>query len=188
MKLKCFLHYWPFVREIHQSLVEFPHITPVMRSFDVFLLSAWTSCWTNNRVASDWDAMILMWRYCNVHPWTKVAETLQTIPLARHQWHCRFVNLNVNCPASHELFKIILSRTRLFQIKVRDVWYMFKITKCQTYDISTMIIFAYQRGLSMLKSSHINNNSTPTPHPTPTPTPPHSLKNHPTPVLHTPYT
>ena len=29
------------------------HIGPVMQSFDVFFISAWTSCWTNYQVASD---------------------------------------------------------------------------------------------------------------------------------------
>ena len=43
-------HYWPLVRGIHQSLVDSPHIRPVMLTFVAsFLTSA--SCWTNSWVA-----------------------------------------------------------------------------------------------------------------------------------------
>ena len=34
---KRFQHYWPFVRRIHQSLVDSIHKGQIMRSFDIFL-------------------------------------------------------------------------------------------------------------------------------------------------------
>ena len=40
---KLFPHYWPFVREIHWSLVD-SHLP---------LLLDWMSCWSNSQVASD---------------------------------------------------------------------------------------------------------------------------------------
>ena len=44
-----------------------PHKEPVTQA----LMLAWINFWTNNQVASDWDAMILMWRHFNIvciHP------------------------------------------------------------------------------------------------------------------------
>ena len=46
MKWKHFLRYWPFVRGIRPG--EFPAPRPVTRSFDVFLIFAWTNSWVNN--------------------------------------------------------------------------------------------------------------------------------------------
>ena len=34
--------------------------------FYVYVLFTWTCCWTNRRVAGDWDAVTLMWQHCNV--------------------------------------------------------------------------------------------------------------------------
>ena len=42
---KCFLHYWPFVTGIHQSLVDSSHKRPVIQSFGFSLLSTCISCW-----------------------------------------------------------------------------------------------------------------------------------------------
>ena len=53
IKWKHFPHNWPFVSAIHQSPVNSPHKGPVMQSFDVFFILAWTICWTNIWVASD---------------------------------------------------------------------------------------------------------------------------------------
>ena len=38
----------------------------VMRTFGVFMVSAWTNCWIYSQVVVIWDAMVLMWRHCNV--------------------------------------------------------------------------------------------------------------------------
>ena len=51
MKWKHFLYFWPFV--YYQSLVDFPHIGPVMQSVDVSLMSSWINCLTNSWVSSD---------------------------------------------------------------------------------------------------------------------------------------
>ena len=42
------LHYWPFVRGIHQSLMDSPNKGLVMWMFS--LLSSWTSCWANSQL------------------------------------------------------------------------------------------------------------------------------------------
>ena len=46
---KDFLHYWPFGRGIHHSLVDSLHKGPVMQSFHSFVvrlkMSRWTKCW-----------------------------------------------------------------------------------------------------------------------------------------------
>ena len=64
MTWKWFLHCWPFVRGIHQSLVDSPHKGLVMQCFDFFLCK---SC----KQAVEWpvkmsiicEAMMLMWSY-----------------------------------------------------------------------------------------------------------------------------
>ena len=38
-----FSHYWPFVRAIYQSPVDFPHKRPTMQGFDTFFSLAWIS-------------------------------------------------------------------------------------------------------------------------------------------------
>ena len=53
MTWKCLLHYWPFVRGIHQSLVDSLHKRPVIQTSKSLLLLMRTSCSTNSRVASD---------------------------------------------------------------------------------------------------------------------------------------
>ena len=60
MPWKWFLHHWPFVRGIHQLLVDSPHKGPVIQSIDVFFVVNPTCCWTNSEVAGD------LW--CHAHP------------------------------------------------------------------------------------------------------------------------
>ena len=50
-----FLHYWPFVKGIHQSLVDSPHkgASNVECSCAFYLLLTWTSYWTNSHVTAD---------------------------------------------------------------------------------------------------------------------------------------
>ena len=45
--------YWPFVRGIHQWLVDSPRKKSVMQALLFSLMLAWTNCWTNNWVAGD---------------------------------------------------------------------------------------------------------------------------------------
>ena len=92
---KHLLHYWPFVRGIHWSLISgFPSQSPVMWRLMFSLLLVWASCWTDNPFATLtkdlWckaltfsgllagksveqtvqlpvigDAMLFMWHHCN---------------------------------------------------------------------------------------------------------------------------
>ena len=64
---KHFPRYWPFVRGIHRSLVNFPHKSQWCGAPMFFLLSApeqgvgWTI-----EMPVIWDAIALLWRHCDV--------------------------------------------------------------------------------------------------------------------------
>ena len=73
---KRFLHYCPFVREIHRASMESPPKRPVTWSFDFFsLLLICTRCWINIRVASDFRRHCYVWHvgYCPACRTTLVA-------------------------------------------------------------------------------------------------------------------
>ena len=54
MRWDHFLQYWPFVRGIHQSLVDSPHKEPPTQGFDVsFDVSPKKNCCTNSQIAID---------------------------------------------------------------------------------------------------------------------------------------
>ena len=54
MTWKHFLHYQSFVREIHQSLEDYPHTKGQWYGTLMFyLLLVWTSCYTNSWVGAD---------------------------------------------------------------------------------------------------------------------------------------
>ena len=53
LKWKYFLHYWPFVRGIHQSLVDSPHKFQRCRALIFSLICAWTNGWVNTGDAGD---------------------------------------------------------------------------------------------------------------------------------------
>ena len=46
-----FMHYWPFVRRIHQSTVDSPHKGQCCGALMFSLVCTWTNVWANN-----WDA------------------------------------------------------------------------------------------------------------------------------------
>ena len=51
---KYFPHYWPFVQEIHQSLIVYsPHKGQWHRALIFSLICTWTNGWVNNRDAGD---------------------------------------------------------------------------------------------------------------------------------------
>ena len=50
---KHFPHYWPFVREIHQSLVDSHHKGQWQEALVFSLICAWTNGWASNRDAGD---------------------------------------------------------------------------------------------------------------------------------------
>ena len=66
IKRKHFLRYWPFVRGIHQSLVDSPHKGPVMQSFDVFF-DQHQNKWLSNRSRYRWfvTASHSLWDQCS---------------------------------------------------------------------------------------------------------------------------
>ena len=47
------LRYWPFLRGIHSSLVDFPQKSQWRRALMLSLICAWTNGWENNRNAGD---------------------------------------------------------------------------------------------------------------------------------------
>ena len=53
MKWNHIPYYWPFVRRIHQSSMDFLHKGPVMQALMSCLMLAQTNSWMNSRVASD---------------------------------------------------------------------------------------------------------------------------------------
>ena len=53
IKMKHFPRYWPFVRWIHQSLVNSPHKGQWRVALMVSLICDWTNYWANNREADD---------------------------------------------------------------------------------------------------------------------------------------
>ena len=53
IKWKHFPRYWPFVREIHRSPVNFPHTDWWRRALMFSLICAWINGWVNNSVAGD---------------------------------------------------------------------------------------------------------------------------------------
>ena len=53
IKWKYFPRYWPFVREIHRSPVNFPHKGQWRRALMFALICVWINGWVNNREAGD---------------------------------------------------------------------------------------------------------------------------------------
>ena len=53
VKWKHFPRYWPFVRGIHQLLVNSPHKVLWLGTLMFSLICAWTNSWVNNRYAGD---------------------------------------------------------------------------------------------------------------------------------------
>ena len=69
IKWKHFPRYWPFVREIHRSPVNFPHKGQWRGALMFALICVWINGWVNNREAGDlrryrshYD-VIVMYRY-----------------------------------------------------------------------------------------------------------------------------
>ena len=53
IKWKHFPRYWPFVRGIHRSPVNFPHEGQWRGALMFSLICAWINCWANNGKAGD---------------------------------------------------------------------------------------------------------------------------------------
>ena len=67
-QIETFPRYWPFVREIHRSLVNSPHKSKWRGALMFSMISAWTKGWGNNRHVGDWkrhraqyDVTVMLW-------------------------------------------------------------------------------------------------------------------------------
>ena len=83
-------HYWPFVRGIHRSPVNFPHKGQWCGALMFSLICAWINGWVNNREAGDlrrhrahYDVIVMCWGL-------NVLNTLHLVPsLERWVTHSR---------------------------------------------------------------------------------------------------
>ena len=79
IKWKHFPRYWPFVRGIHQSPVNFPHKGQWCGALIFPLIYVWTNSWVNNRDGGDfrrrhahYDVTVMNtveWRHMDVMPY-----------------------------------------------------------------------------------------------------------------------
>ena len=89
IKWKHFSHYWPFVREIHRSLVNSPHKGQWRGALMFSLICAWINSWAKNREANDlrrhrahYDLIVLyLGGFCNE------LEDPTIIVLACEKWY-----------------------------------------------------------------------------------------------------
>ena len=86
MAWKHFLRYWPFVRGIQRSPVNFPHKGPVMWCFDCFLNTEQT-VEQPVKLPVIWDAITPMWRHCNV---MQVSPPNEHRIIDNHPWYQRY--------------------------------------------------------------------------------------------------
>ena len=75
IKWKHFPRYWPFVREIHRSPVNFPHKGQWRGALMFALICVWINGWVNNREAGDlrryrvhYDVIIMF--CCSIWSWS----------------------------------------------------------------------------------------------------------------------
>ena len=68
IKWKHFPHYWPFVRGIHRSPVNFPHKGQWCGALMIYLIWTWINAWVNNCEAGDlrcylahYDVIVMQW-------------------------------------------------------------------------------------------------------------------------------
>ena len=67
IKWKIFPCYWPFVGGIHQSLVDSPHSGHWSVALIFSLMCAWINAGHPAEAPVIWDAIMPMWRHCNVY-------------------------------------------------------------------------------------------------------------------------
>ena len=66
IKWKHFTRYWPFVRGIHRSPVNYPHKGQWRWALMLSLICAWINGWVNKREAGDLRRPSCpLWRHCN---------------------------------------------------------------------------------------------------------------------------
>ena len=74
IKWKCFLCFWPIVRGIHRSPVDFPHKGQWSWTLMSSRICAWTDGWANNRNAGDlrrcrahYDVIVMVFLVCDLN-------------------------------------------------------------------------------------------------------------------------
>ena len=77
IKWKHFPRYWPFVREIHRSPVNFPHKGQWRGALIFALICVWINGWVNNREAGDlrryrahYDVIVMR----KFNPWCQTSQ------------------------------------------------------------------------------------------------------------------
>ena len=78
-------HYWPFVRGIHQSLVDSPHKGPVMRKVSHVMTSSWFT-WMSLKQHPHYDWHMAWWQY-SLRPQSDKVFTLIDIDSCWHWWN-----------------------------------------------------------------------------------------------------
>ena len=86
MKWKHFPRYWPFVRRIHRSPVNFTHKGQLRGALMFSLICVWINSCVNNCEVGDWRRQSRsLWSHCNVPGLTYV---MITVPIL---WHAKSV-------------------------------------------------------------------------------------------------
>ena len=115
IKWKHFPRYWPFVREIHRSPVNFPHKGQWRRALMFTLICARINGWVNNREVGDlrryrahYDVIVM---YCNGYISNKVSMSFMIPCGVLNMVHARFW-FDIR-----KLVPVQLSNTRLTDIR-----------------------------------------------------------------------
>ena len=82
IKWKLFPRYWPFVKWIHRSWMDFPHKSHWRRAFIFSLICTWTNGWVNNRDAGDLRRHCAHYDVSVLYVTTFAATTLVALPFA----------------------------------------------------------------------------------------------------------
>ena len=117
IKWKHLPHYWPFVRGIHQSLVNSPHKGQWRGALMFSLICTWINNWVNNREAGDlkchcthYDVTVMIvqlywkftfWQYLSHLQWSY-------LQLGRTRYFCNFyfeaTTEYINAPCSLKIY------------------------------------------------------------------------------------
>ena len=96
IKWKHFPRYWPFVRGIHRSPVNYPHKGQWRGALMFSLNCAWTNGWENNRDANDlrrhrayYDVTVILITHAGSHFCTRAIH-FQTDLIQRWPTNCRY--------------------------------------------------------------------------------------------------
>ena len=114
MTWRCFLHYWPFVRGIHQSPVNSPHKGQWCEALMFSLTCAWINVWVKNGLAGDLrrhhahcDVTVMLM----ITPWLRnfSGKTSCGGPWVYCRiWHdVMLKSLTSNCATSYVIFNIV---------------------------------------------------------------------------------